>query len=332
VTSVDSRTAERDSGVAALDSRLTALDSRMAELARAPELAPYHDEPAQMPSAAPGKVGQLRLRFAHRGDRTVLADLYRQAPLLVQRALYWDEAMPEMACVFVLTTSGGVLQGDRLRIDLALEAGARAHVTTQSATKIQEMDANYAAQIQDIVLADDAYLEYLPEPIIPYRNSRFITHTRITLPESATALYAEIQLPGRKYHRDGEIFQYQLFSSTVTGARPAGPDLFVEKFVIEPDRFAVDRPGVMDRFHVFATVLLLTAPDKAERVLEQTPSTWDSTTPLAAGANRLPNQAGLIFRVLGMETEPVRAVVRQFCAQARQAAVGRATPPMFRWR
>jgi urease accessory protein len=308
------------------------VDSRLAGLDRAPELAPYGDEPAQMPSAAPGKVGQLRLGFARRGDRTVLADLYRQAPLLVQRALYWDEAMPEMACLFILTTSGGVLQGDRLRIDLALGEGAWAHVTTQSATKIQEMDANYAAQAQDIVLADDAYLEYLPEPIIPYRNSRFITHTRIILPESATVLYAEIHLPGRKYHRDGEIFQYKLFSSTVVGARPAGPDLFVEKFIIEPERFPVDRPGVLDHFHVFATVLLLTAPDRAERVLRHTPPTWDTTTPLAAGANRLPNQAGLIFRVVGMETEPVRALVRQFCATARREVVGRATPPAFRWR
>jgi urease accessory protein len=304
----------------------------MVWLDEAPELAPYHDEPAQLPSAAPGKVGKLRLRFARRGERTVLADLYRQAPLLVQRALYWDEAMPELACVFVLTTSGGVLQGDRLRVDLALDASAQAHVTTQSAMKIQEMDANYAAQVQQIVLADDAYLEYLPEPAIPYRNSRFITHTHITLPESATVVYAEIQLPGRKYHRDGEIFQYNLFSSTVQGARPGGPDLFLEKFVIEPGRFPVDRVGVMGRFHVVATVLLLTAPDRAEQVWQRTSPIWDTDTPLAAGVNRLPNRAGLLYRVLGMETEPVRAAVRQFCAQARQVVVGRATPPPFRWR
>lgn len=311
---------------------MTGLDSRLSWLDDAPELAPYHDEPAQMASAAPGKVGRLRLRFARRDNRTVLADLYRQAPLLVQRALYWDEAMPEMACVFVLTTSGGVLQGDRLRIDLALDAGAQAHVTTQSAMKIQEMDANYAAQVQDIVLADNAYLEYLPEPIIPYRNSRFITHTRITLPESATVVYAEIHLPGRKYHRGGEIFQYQLFSSTVRGARPTGPELFVDKFIIEPDRFAANRAAVMNRFHVFANVLLLTAPGKAEQVLQRTPPIWDETVPLAAGANRLPNQAGLIYRVLGMDTEPVRAKVRQFCADARREVVGRATPPTFSWR
>lgn len=304
----------------------------MIELDDAPELAPYQDEPAQLPSAAPGKVGELRLRFAERGGRTVLADLYRQSPLLVQRALYWDEAMPELACVFILTTSGGLLQGDRLSIDLTLEAGARAHVTTQSATKIQEMDANFATQRQRISLAEDAYLEYLPEPIIPYRHSRFLTHTQVTLPESATLLYAEIHLPGRKYYRDGEIFQYDLFSSTLRAARPAGADLFVEKFLIEPARFGVDRRGVLDGFHVFANVVLLTTPERAQRVFDRTEPTWDEAARLAAGVNRLPNAAGLVYKVLGMDTEPVRAKVREFCVHARREAVGKETPPTFSWR
>ncbi|MFC6018274.1 urease accessory protein UreD [Plantactinospora solaniradicis] len=298
----------------------------------APELAPYQDEPAQMASAAPGKVGLLRLAFEHRVDRTVLADLFRQAPLLVQQALYWDAAMPEMACVFLVSTSGGMLQGDRHRIDVSLGAGARVHLTTQAANKIQEMDANYAVQVQQITLGEDAYLEYLPEPVIPYRRSRFITHTAVTLPETATVLSAEILLPGRKYHRDGEIFQYDLYSAAVRAARPHGPDLFVEKFVIEPARFGVDRRGVLDNFQVLGTVLLLTSPERARRVFERMPPTWDDDLPLAAAASRLPNDAGLLYRVLGRETEPVRAQVREFCGVARAEAVDRPTPPAFSWR
>ncbi|GAA5189893.1 urease accessory protein UreD [Rugosimonospora acidiphila] len=298
----------------------------------APELAPYHDEPAQLPSAAPGKVGVLRLGFERRGGRTVLADLFRQAPLLVQQALYWDAAMPEMACVFIISTSGGTLQGDRHRIEVSLGAGAHAHLTTQAANKIQEMDANYAAQHQRIVLAEDAYLEYLPEPVIPYRHSRFITHTEVVAPPSATVLYAEILLPGRKHHRGGEIFAYDLFSSTLRVARPGGPDLFVEKFVVEPARFPPDRCGVFGDFHVLGSVLLLASPERAMRVWERTPSTWDGDARLAAGACRLPGDAGLMYRVLGMETEPVRARVREFCAVARAETVGRPLPPAFGWR
>src|SRR3954468_7244427 len=103
----------------------------MSTLHRAPELAPYHDEPAQLPSGAPGKNGVLRLGFERRGDRTILAELFRQAPLLVPRALHWDEAMPGLACVFIITTSGGLLQGDRHALRVRLGPHAQAHLTTQ---------------------------------------------------------------------------------------------------------------------------------------------------------------------------------------------------------
>lgn len=297
------------------------------------ELAPYQDQPAQLPAAANGKVGVLRLRFERRGDRTILRDLYRQSPLLVQRALYWDEEMPGLPCVMILTTSGGVLQGDRLHLDVTVGASAQAHLVTQSATKIQEMDANYGTQTQNFTLDDDAYLEFLPEPVIPFRHSRFVTHTRMRLPESATVLYAEVLQPGRKYYRDGEIFAYDLFSSDLRAERPDGRRLFVEKFVAAPERFPIPRIGVMDRFHVFGNVVLLTDTERADRVYARTAvPVWDEETPLATAVSRLPNDAGLVFKVLGQETEPVRAAVRGFCVAAREEVTGCTFPPVFSWR
>ncbi|WP_328382987.1 urease accessory protein UreD [Micromonospora zamorensis] len=305
----------------------------MITLDGARELAPYQDQPAQLPAASNGKVGVLRLGFERRGDRTILHDLYRQSPLLVQRALYWDEEMPQLPCVMILTTSGGVLQGDRLHMDVDLAPGSQAHLVTQAATKIQEMDANYGSQIQRFTLAEDTYLEYLPEPVIPYRGSRFVTDTRVRLPESATMLYGEVLQPGRKYYRDGELFAYDLFSSSLGAERPDGRQLFVEKFVVAPGQFPVARLGVMDRFHIFGNVVLLASPERAARVYERTSTpVWDEETPLASAVSRLPNDAGLIFKVLGQETEPVRAAVRAFCVAAREEVTGRTFPPAFSWR
>ncbi|MEU7918180.1 urease accessory protein UreD [Micromonospora zamorensis] len=305
----------------------------MITLDGARELAPYQDQPAQLPAASNGKVGVLRLGFERRGDRTILHDLYRQSPLLVQRALYWDEEMPQLPCVMILTTSGGVLQGDRLHMDVDLAPGSQAHLVTQAATKIQEMDANYGSQIQRFTLAEDTYLEYLPEPVIPYRGSRFVTDTQVRLPESATMLYGEVLQPGRKYYRDGELFAYDLFSSSLRAERPDGRQLFVEKFVVTPGQFPVARLGVMDRFHIFGNVVLLTSPERAARVYERTSTpVWDEETPLASAVSRLPNDAGLIFKVLGQETEPVRAAVRAFCVAAREEVTGRTFPPAFSWR
>ena len=105
---------------------------------------------------------------------------------MVQRALYCDQEMPDLACVFLITTTGCLLQGDRLALDITLGPRAQAHVTTQSATKIHAMDANYAAQTQTITLADDAYLEFLPDPVIPHRRARFVSDTRISVAPTAT--------------------------------------------------------------------------------------------------------------------------------------------------
>jgi urease accessory protein len=297
-----------------------------------PELAPFQDEPGQLPSGGVGKNAFLRLGFERRGARTVLAHLERRAPLLVQQALYWDEALPDLPCVFIITTTGCVLQGDRFHIEMDLAPETRAHVTTQAATKIHSMDANYAAQTQHIVLGEHAYLEYLPDPIIPHAHARFITTTHLCVPPSATLLYSEILMGGRKYHGEGELFQYDVFSSTVRAQRPDGTELFTEKFVIEPHVHNVRQVGVLGTFDVFANVVLLTPRYHADTIFAQVPAVVNLEAQWAAGACRLPNDAGLVFKVLGQESQPVRAKVREFWSLVRHTVTGAPVLPEFLWR
>jgi urease accessory protein len=298
----------------------------------ASELARFQDEPPQMASGAVGKSAFLRLGFERRGDRTILADLDRRAPYTAQRALYPDPEMPDQAWLFMITTSGCVLQGDRLALDIALGPGARAHVTTQSATKIHSMDANYAAQTQSIALADGAYLELMPEPLIPHRQARFVSDTRISIAPTATLLYEEIIQPGRKHHHPDESFGATLLSIAMSAERPDGRALFSEKLVIEPVRRPVRQTGVMGSFDVLGNVILLTPREHADRVHARIEADVDLAAGVAFGACRLPNDAGLIFKALGRETEQVKAKVREFWAVAREEVTGTRIPAPFFWR
>lgn len=299
---------------------------------RAPELAPYQDEPAQMASGSVGKNGFLRLGFARRGLKTGMVEVERRAPLLVQRAIYWDQGLPDMACVYLITTSGGILQGDRYSLEIDVGAGARAHITTQGATKIQSMDANYAVQAQTIRLHDDAYLEYLPEPIIPFRGSRFINDTRIVRDPGASLLYSEILVPGRRYHRQDECFGFDVYSSGIRAFDPAGGETFCEKYILEPKKRSIRQLGVMGAFDIYANVLLLTPRDKADEVFAQAGAGFRIGADLAYGASRLPNDAGLVFKVLGHEVQPVKEKIREFWTTARSVVTGAAVPPPFLWR
>jgi urease accessory protein len=294
----------------------------MSEATIPPELLPYLDEPPQLPSGSFGKCASLRLRFETRPNRSILAVMERKAPLLVQRALYCDEGMPGLPVVFIISNSGGILQGDRYVIDISAGPGACGHVTTQAATKIHEMDANHATQSQVITLDEGSYV----------RHSRFLTHTRVNIAPTATLLYGEILMAGRKFYGNGESFAFDLFSSTVKAERPDGRELFVEKFIIEPARDGLTRRGVMQDFDVFGNVLLLTPREHVDAIAPRLPATWNREEGWAAGASRLPNDAGLVYKVVGRETVVVRRKVREFWSLVRPQVAGYPVPPEFAWR
>ena len=185
------------------------------------------------------------------------------------------------------------------------------------------MKDNFSALYQKITLEEDSYLEFMPEATIPCLNSRYITYTDIICHPTATMFYSELFMCGRK-HRDNEIFKYDILSVTCDARRPDGQRLFREKFIIEPHDYPLRNLGLMGKYDMYANVIVLTPPDKAEKIFEN--------GKVATGLTRLPNNSGLLYKVLGMETQPVKTRVREFCSTVRQAVKGKLVLPDFPWR
>ena len=282
------------------------------------ELQPYQDEPLQQASGTSGKKGYIRLWFGLKDRRSILRRFAHQMPLQVQRALYWDEGLPQMPYVFILSPTGGVVQGDRLEIEINMEANAMAHVTTQSATRVYEMDANYATQDQRIYGAPGSYLEYVPDVIIPNRQSRFLSTLELTLAETAAVFYPEIVMPGRMY-KDGEIFQYDMLSSSVRVRRPCGTEVFTERTVIEPRKMRVNSVGRMSAYVVFANIYLLGSASVLRPLYEEIPGQMEFGAEWAEAASWLPDDAGIVYKVVGMNSVVVLDRMRWIWTEFRQA-------------
>ena len=297
------------------------------------EMGRYLREPEAMYVGAPGKHGYLRMGFElDKQGKSIMRDLERRAPLIVQQELYFDEEMPEMPCVYILSSGGPNIDGDRYRQDITVKKDAYAWVSTGAATKLAEMKYNYSGLVQNIILEDNAYLEFMPEPVIPCRHTRFISDTRLVVAETATVFYSEIFMGGRKYYKDGELFEYDILSVCSHGERPDGEKLFREKFVIDP---IIEHPrnlGVMGKYDVFANVIVMTPPEMASIIYDKTEVFIDRENKIAAGITRLPNNAGLLYKVLGMEPGPVKKLVRSFCSLVRQTVKGKPVPEEFPWR
>lgn len=313
--------------------KLTTVGVPEVDFDSAREMKPYLREPEAMYVGAPGKHGYLRLGFElDNTGKSILRDLDRRVPLIAQQELYFDECMPEMPCLYILSSGGPIVDGDRYQQDITLRKDAIAWISTGAATKLAEMRYNYSGMIQNIVLEEGAYLEFMPEPIYPCRHTRFISDTRLSVHPTATVFYSEIYMGGRKYYKEGELFEYDILSVCSHGERPDGEQLFREKFVIDPNVVPVRQLGVMGNYDVFANVIVMTPEQHADNIYKGVEAFIDRKNRLAVGITHLPNKAGLLFKILGMEPGPVKKIVREFCSKVRMEVKGKPVPPEFPWR
>ena len=296
------------------------------------ELKPYLADTSAVPAGSAGKRGYLRMCFELDSDgRSIMRDLERRAPLIVQQELYFDEVMPQMPCVYILSSGGPNVDGDRYEQHFVVRRNAFAHISTGAATKLAEMRCNFSAMTQRFELEDGAYLEYLPEPTIPCRHTRFVCDTSIVASATATLFYSEIYSSGRRYFRD-ERFAYDILSVATRAQRPSGERLFREKFVIEPSKMHPESKGVMNGCELFANAVVLTPKACADEIYARTPAFIDRERALSAGITRLPGDCGLIYRILGLETGPVKRLLREFCSTVRQVVKGKPLFEEFPWR
>lgn len=302
----------------------------MAADAPAPGFEAYATESVpQAPVGAPGKDGRLELAFesADEGRSRLVRDFAR-VPFHVSGTLDCDPH-PEAATVYVQSPTGGIAQGDRHEIEIAARRGAVGHVSTQSATKVQTMERNYAAADVGLSVGAGGHLEYLPEPTILNAGARFCRDATLTVASDATAIVGEVIVPGRLAR--GERFDFERFSSRLRVRTPEGLR-FEDATELHPgadDRRATGNPtapGVLGEHAVYGT-LYVVAPDGArlggdpagiERLADAIHDRIDDGD-AHAGATTLPNHAGVLARGLDETTEPVTEALRAGWDEARRA-------------
>ncbi len=154
-------------------------------------------------SPAPWR-GELALRVAPREGRSVLTGLRHRGPLRVQRAFHPE---PGGAChVYLLHPPGGLVGGDELSIDVDVESGARALLTTPAAQKIYRAPERASAQRVRLAVRDGASLEWLPQETIAFDGAQARLGIRVDLEGSASFLGGEVLCLGRP--GAGERFQH----------------------------------------------------------------------------------------------------------------------------
>jgi len=149
--------------------------------------------------------------------------LVRNSPEPPLRVVREFDCADGSALAHLHNVSGGLLGGDDLTLSVDVGPGASAQLTTTGATRIyrSRTSAPPTVQTNRIRVAENALLEYVPDPIIPFAGSRFVQSTTIELAPGAGLFWWEILAPGRAAR--GEEFEYELVEMKT--------DLFAERLI-----------------------------------------------------------------------------------------------------
>jgi len=283
---------------------------------------------------APGWQAELRLRFAVEPPLTAtrLVERQHRGPLVVQRPFH-PEGDP--CHTYIVHPPGGVVGGDELRIDVKIEPGAHALITTPAATKFYRCDGRLASQVQEL-RAEGATLEWLPQENIFYRAALVRTATRVQIDAHSRFIGWEIGclgLPAR-----GEAFDagnlgldFELWrdrggnvSALVPHERQRCAPVFIDRLRLAGNSAARDAGWGLAGGTAMGTMLATPATAAQVELVRELIATHP-----AAGVTLV--DGVLVLRALAAQGEAVRQLFVSVWRVLRPGIIGREAVPPRIW-
>jgi len=231
-------------------------------------------------------------------------------PFHVGRSLKMAGDPAGMATVYLQSCSGGIFEGDALRLRLAAGEGAAAHVSTAASTVVHSMEAEGASQDVELQAQSGSLLEYLPDPLILFPRARLNSSVRVSVHPGATVIFGDAILLHDPNDR-GDRFDLMQSDTLIQDSQ--GKSLARDRFRIEGGRLARGLAGITGSWKAQGSLFVVTSAKPPDELVSALRLALVSDE-IYAGAASLPNQSGAWSRILATDGAALKAAM--FCAWA----------------
>ena len=250
------------------------------------------------------EANRTLLRFAHDGPLRVLQSLYPEG---------------DSVCHSVLVhPPGGLVEGDTLCIDVSVDAGAHALISTPGATRFYKSAQHPATQRVLLKVESGARLEWLPLETIAYPGCIAVNQLDLQLEPGAELMAWDVTalgLPAAQQPFDhGQLMQ-----------RLHWPGVWLEQALVRAsDHRLLDSPMGLAGHRCMSTLLLASGSPmptaRREHLLDVVRHTINNHPLAASTGATCPNDQMLLVRTLSPMAEPAMDLFKQLWAQLRQHA------------
>lgn len=282
-------------------------------------------------------TARLHLGFERQGPRTVLAKRVFEGPLRVQKALYPEG--PGVCHVHVLHPPSGIAEGDDLSIHVDVAQQAHAVLTTPGATQWYKSAQRGARMALTLQVQAGGVLEWLPLENLFFDDCWARMRTRIDLAPDCYALGWDGGQWGRRPQTDVD---HRVCGLSWHGARVScdtmlavgGEPLWLEQGQLASGDALMNGAqgwgGYACQANLWCYHPLWTA-QHAHDLADGLP--WGPD--LRAAISCLPREAGpgglLLLRVLGVQMQPIRALLARVRSQLHGWALQRPAADLRIW-
>jgi urease accessory protein len=199
---------------------------------------------------------------------------------------------------------GGLVAGDKTRVDLRVGSDARCFMGTQASTKVYRNPARLpCSHTTQATLAPGSLLVFAPDPVQPFAGSSYLQRQEFHLAKNAALVLVDWFTSGRAAR--GERWLFDNFQSRNDVFRE-GRRIFVDSILLNADNGAIESPHRAGRFNCFAMLLLMGEPVReaagkmmaeiASRPVQRAATLLVSASPVGEGA---------VLRIAGEDVETV---------------------------
>lgn len=256
--------------------------------------------------------GRAELAVGRRGTGSSLTHLYQRTPC---RVLFPRPEADDPLTAVLVTTSGGLADGDTVSIEATAQLGAALLLTGQAAEKIYRSTGDVTEVAVSLGVADGAWLEWLPQETILFDGSRLSRRMAADVAGTGRLLAAETLVFGRSAH--GERLASGLLHESWR-IRADGRLAWADALRLDGDiARTLDGKAGFGGAAALATAVYV-GPDAADlvptaRALAEDASCRGGAT-LVGGV--------LVARFLGGDARAVRLDLARFVGGMRHAAIG----------
>jgi urease accessory protein len=224
--------------------------------------------------------------------------------------LLTPRARGESVWAYTSSLGGGMVAGDRTRLEVTLDSGARCFLGTQASTKVyRNPDRLPCSHTTHAALDAGSLLVFAPEPVQAFADSLYAQRQEFHLADGAGLALLDWFTSGRAAR--GERWAFARFQSR-NDVFIGGERTFVDSVLLDESSGPLASAHRTGRFNCFAMLLLIGPPmeEIAARLFDEISARpVERRAPIVCSASKV--RAGTVLRVAGESVEEVTHELRR---------------------